>query len=166
MATLNQAQIIAIHDKIKNIQSKRARIMEGLRLILETITTVNGYTENVCEVTYEVKGWKDKSEDQTPVLYIIDDATTITRHAGCVREYVWQIRIYGVYRQGDILKLEEFISDVEQCVYDNNTLASEVNKCEVTQITTDNQLFSVQNQTHLFEMIVSAEYTRKARSSR
>jgi len=166
MSVLDQAQVIAIHDQIKNMQSKRGRIMEAIRLILQTITTANGYTENVCEVTYDVKGWRDKSEDQTPILYIIDDATSVTRHAGCVREYIWQIRIYGVYRQGDILKLEEFIADVEQCIYDNNTLISEVNKTEVVQITTDNQLFSVQNQTHLFEMVLAVEYTRSARNSR
>ncbi len=168
MATLPQAEVIAIHDQIKDMKSHRARILEAIRLILETITLDRGYTKDIYEVSYDVKSWKDKSEDQTPTLYIIDDATSITRHAGCIREYIWNVRIYGVFKGGDgsIIALEEFISDVEQCIYDNNSLVSEVNKTEVLSITTDNQLFSVQQDTHLFEMVLGVEYTRKARDSR
>ena len=165
-STLTRPEINHFRNQILSLGSKRARIMEALRLILTTIHTKRGYSQTVCEVTYDVKGWDSKSEEQTPVLYIIDDTTSIVRHAGCIREYTQNIRVYGVYRQGDILKFEEFIADVEQCIYDNNTLLSEVNKTEINQITTDNQLFSVQNDTHLFEMVVSVEYTRKAREAR
>jgi hypothetical protein len=168
MAILTQVEIIEIKDYIVTIPSKRARLLEAMRLILETITTGRGYSKTVCEVSYDVKGWETKSEDQTPVIYIIDDTTDITRHAGCIREYRWRVRLYGVFKGGDnsIVDLEKFISDIEQCIYDNNTLASEVNKMEIDQITTDNQLFSVQQDSHLFEIVVTIEYTRKARNSR
>lgn len=168
MSRLNQAEIQAIDAEISPITSKRARILEAMRLILQTITTIKGYSESVCEVSYDVKGWQEKSEDQTPVIYIIDDTTEITKHAGCIREYEWRVRLYGIYRGGDnsIIDVEKFITDIEQCIYDNNTLASQVNKMEILTVTTDNQLFSVQQDTHLFEIVVGVEYTRKARDAR
>ena len=166
MACLTRPEINYIRDKVDGLQSKRAQIMESLRLTLETIKKKRGYDNDLCEASYDVKGWDAKSEDQTPLLYLIDDTTSVVRHAGCIREYTWNIRLYGVYRQGDMLAFEEFISDVEQCIYDNNTLNSLVNKCEVISITTDNQLFSAQTDTHLCEIVCAIEYTRKARNAR
>lgn len=168
MATLTQPEIQEIYNQVKDIPSYRARILETMRLILNTITTNRGYSKNVCEVSYDVKGWQSKSEDQTPVIYLIDDVTDITRHAGCIREYRWRVRLYGVFKGGDnsIIDVETFITDIEQCIYDNNTLANQVNKMEVDSVATDNQLFSVQQDTHLFEIVVLVEYTRKARDAR
>ena len=168
MATLPQPEIIEIKNEISAIPSQRARILEAIRLILSTITTGRGYSKTVCEVGYDVKGWQTKSEDQTPVIYIIDDTTDITRHAGCVREYRWRVRLYGVFKGGNnsIIDVEKFITDIEQCIYDNNSLAAEVNKVEVDSIATDNQLFSVQQDTHLFEIVLLVEYTRQARDAR
>lgn len=158
---LDRTELNAIYNQVKDISSRRARIMESLRLILDTLKISNGYTQDVCEVSYNVKGWKDKAEAETPVIYIIDDTTHIVRHAGCIREYVWTIRLYGLFRQGGIIDLEQWLSNVEQCILDNTSMAGQVNKTEVVQIVTDNQLFSVQNETHLFEMVLNMEYTRK-----
>jgi len=161
MAKLTNAEMLEIYNQVKDIPSRRARIMESLRLLLNTLTLDKGYSQDICEVSYDVKGWKDKSEDQTPVIYIIDDTTQITRHSGCIREYIWTIRLYGLFRQGGIVDLEKWLTDIEQCIVDNTTMAGQVNKTEVVQIITDNQLFSVQNETHLFEVILNMEYTRK-----
>lgn len=161
-------QVQSIQAQLALLHSKRAKIMQGLKLLLPTITKTNGYTSTVEEVSFDVKGWRDKSAEQTPVIYIIDSLTKIVRHAGTVREYDWQIPVFGCYKAVDIITFEEFISDIEQCIYDNNTLFGQVNKMEVDQVLTDNQLFSELNEsgTHLFEISLLVQFTRHARDSR
>lgn len=165
MAALTVAEVQAIQAIIQPIPSKRMRLMRGLKELLSTITTDRGYSKGVTEVTFDVKGWQAKTGPQTPCIYIIDDRQTITRHAGCVREYVHSFRVFGVVMDCTIEQFEAFISDVEQCLYDNNTLFGQVNKLEVPEVSTDNQLFSEQEQKYCFEVVVDCEYTRNARTA-
>ncbi len=166
MAALTAEEVTAIRTYLATINSKRARVLEAVRMLTETITTERGYTQSVKEVSYNVKGWRDKTTPQTPVIYIVDDRTQITKHAGLVREYAWTLRLFGVCRELTLPDFERFLSDVEQCIYDNNCLFGECNKMEVDEITTDNQLFSGLDGTHLFEVSVTVEYTRSARNGR
>jgi len=166
MAQLTFPEIEAIQTYLAPITSKRARIMEAMRKLLETITVEKGYTVDVKEVSYNVKSWRDKTTAQCPVIYIVDNTTQITRHAGCVREYKWTLALFGVCREMDIVDFEKFLSDLETCLNDNNNLFGEINKMEVDEITTDNQLFSGLDGTHLFEFSVGVEYTRSARNAR
>jgi hypothetical protein len=161
-------QVQAILAVTNAIPSKRGRILKALSLLLPTITKTNGYNNSAEGVSFDVKSWADKTEDQTPWIYIVDDKTQITRHAGQMREFVWDIRLFGVLKGKDIMTFETFITDIEQCIYDNNSLFGNVNKMEVEEVTTDNQLFSEINDSgaHLFEMVVKMEYTRSARDAR
>lgn len=148
--------------------SKRARILRGIELLLKTITKDAGYVEGLQNTSFDVKSWRDIAADQTPIAYIVDSNTVLVRHAGCIREYVWDIEVFGCVKEKDIWTFENVIADIEQAIDDNNTLFGEVNKMEVENILTDNQLFSqVQsNGAQLFSMIVKVEFTRKARNPR
>ena len=163
MAKLSNTEIQEIQTTVNQYRSKRMRILKALELILATIDKNRGYASNIIEVSFDVALWRDKSNGETPIIFIVDDTTNITRHAGCVREYAWRVRLFGVVRDADIIDFEEHIADVETCLYDNNTLAGQVAKVEVDEIITDNQLFSELEGTHLYEMILSIEYTRNAR---
>lgn len=168
MAALTIIEVQAIQTTINTLRSKRARILKGLQLLLQTITMDRNYSDTVEEVSFNVKGWRDKTTDQTPVIYIIDDATDIVRHAGMIREFSWKIPIFGVVKGVDMMAFEEFIADIEECIYDNNSLFGNVNKMEINSISTDNQLFSqmMDDGPHLFELVLDIQYTRNARVSR
>jgi hypothetical protein len=158
---ISPAQVAIYQAEIQAHQSKRIRVLEALRLILATITKDNGYLTDVMEVSYDVKSWRDKSVGQTPVIYLVDDTTFLVTHAGCIREYQWMVRLFGVIRERTIIEFEQFMADVEEAIYDNNTLFGQANLMRVENISTDNQLFSEIDGTHLFEMETKILYTRK-----
>ena len=168
MPQIPQPDIVLIQQQLATMPSKRSRILKGIELLLKTVDKDNGYIVGLRNVSFNVKGWQDLPEDQTPVAYIVDSNTMIVRHAGCVREYTWDIEVFGCVKGKDIWDFENLIADVEQAIYDNNTLFGECNKMEVENILTDNQLFSQtqQNGAQLFSMVVKMEFTRKARNAR
>ena len=158
-------QVQAIQAILVPMPSKRARILRGVEELLKTVTKDNGYNIGLQNVSFNVKGWQDLPEDQTPVAYIVDSNTLLIRHAGCVREYVWDIEVFGCVKGRDIWDFENLIADIEEAFDDNNTLFGQVNKMEVENILTDNQLFSQtqNNGAQLFSMIIKMEFTRHAR---
>lgn len=168
MSQISIPEVQQIQTLLAQMPSKRARILKGLELLLKTVNKDNGYVVGLTNVSFNVKGWRDLPADQTPVAYIVDSNTILVRHAGCVREYIWDIEVFGCVKDKDIWDFENCIADVEQSIYDNNTLFGEVNKMEVENILTDNQLFSqVQdNGAQLFSMVVKMEFTRRARNAR
>lgn len=161
-------QVQAIQAILVPMPSKRARILRGVEELLKTVTKDNGYAVGLQNVSFNVKGWQDTPEDQTPVAYIVDSNTLLVRHAGCVREYVWDIEVFGCVKGRDIWDFENLIADIESAFDDNNTLFGQVNKMEVENILTDNQLFSQtqNNGAQLFSMIIKMEFTRNARNPR
>ena len=159
MADLTQPEWDSIQAECNVFKSRRMRILKAIQLILKTITTDRGYSMNVSDVTMDSKSWKDVSAPETPVIYIIDDMVQIERHAGKTREYVWTVRLFGVLKETSLEQFEEFIADVEQCIEDNSHLAGMVNKAEIQQVLTDNQLFDNTN-TRLFEIELRCEFIR------
>ena len=169
MATLTQIEIQEIDSKISEIKSKRGRIMEGLRLIFEkSITKANGYTVNLDEATFNVRGWRDRNSYNTPVIYIVDDNQVRSRNAGCGRTYDWTLQVYTHYYGEDLIAFEEFIADVEECIDDNNSIAGQINKMEVENIISDGQFFSSEDTEdhHLAQMTIGITYFRNARNPR
>jgi len=168
MAQLTTIEVQEIQAIIEPLKSKRARILVALQMLLKTVTKDRGYTQNMADVTFNVKGWRDKAKAETPVMYIIDSVNNIKRHAGTVREYVWRLEIFGTCREMEFIEFEEFLADVEQCLDDNNTLFGQINKMEVLSIPTDNQLFSELDNSgvRLFSMDIDIEYTRNARNAK
>jgi hypothetical protein len=159
MSELTQLEWEAINQKIAPIKSRRMKILIALQEILSTITTSRGYTDTVMDVRMDAKSWKDVSAPETPLIYIMDDIVQITRHAGKTREYVWTIRLFGVSKEKTLRDFEEFIADIEQCIEDNSHLCGTVNKCEINQVITDNQMFD-NTDTRLFEVELRCEYIR------
>jgi len=129
-----------------------------LKKILETITKANGYSANIDEVSFDVKSWRDRTSERTPVIYIVDSDTQVTRHAGKTRLYTWRVLLFGMVKEEEIDTFEEFLADIQECVELNGWLGGIVAKSEVNNIITDNQLFSETEQTHLFEMQIQLEY--------
>ena len=99
------------------------------------------------------------SAPQTPALFIIDDIVQIQRFVSKTREYVWTVRLFGVMKEYTLEEFEEFIADVESCIEDNSHMAGMVNKCEVQQVITDNQLFE-NTKNRLFEVELRMEFIR------
>lgn len=169
MTSLTQTEVQEIDAKISGLRSKRARIMEGLRLIFKkSIKRSNGYTVDLDDSTFVIRGWQSRTKDNTPVIYIVDDNQIRPRNAGSIRTYDWVIQLYVHYYGEDLLEFEEFIADVEECIDDNNTIAQQINKMEVENIISDGQLFSSEDTSehHLAQITLGIMYTRKARDPR
>ena len=169
MTSLTQPEVQEIDSKISGIRSKRGRILEGLRLILQkSITRANGYTVDLDEATFVMRGWQDRTKENTPVLYIVDDVQTRPRNAGQIRGYDWIIQIYAQFHGDDMIAFEEFLADIEECIDDNNTIAQQINKMEVEGIISDGQLFASNDtdEHHLAQITIGVIYTRKARNPR
>ncbi len=144
-------------------RSRRGKILKNLQLQLETITEDNGYTTTVQKVTTAVKNWNDTAEAECPVIYIIDENTQYTYHAGKLTERVWTIGLYGVMKNKSQTEMEEFISDIEECLNKNQRLAFPENQpisySRIKNIITDNQLFSEIEGSQLFKITVDLTYT-------
>jgi hypothetical protein len=148
-----------INTMANTFKSRRLKILKALEAILNTIKIENGYTNSVNLVTFDSKSWRDMAAPQTPTIFIIDDIVQITRFAGKTREYIWTIRLFGVVKEFTLEEFEEHIADVEECIEDNNHLAGIVNKCEIQNVITDNQLFENTNN-RLYEMELRVEFIR------
>lgn len=159
MSDLTVAEWDAIQATNATIRSRRMKIIKSIQAILSTITTSRGYSMDIADVRLDAKSWRDLSKPETPCLFIIDDIVQIERHAGKTREYQWAVRIFGVLKETSFEQFEEFIADVEECIEHNSHLAGTVNKCEVQQVITDNQMFD-NTDTRLFEMELKCEYIR------
>lgn len=156
---LTQPEWDSIIAQVNVYKSRRMKIIKAVQLILGTINTSRGYSTNVAEVRTDTKSWKDISAPETPAIFIVDDIVQIVRHAGKTREYVWTVRLFGVLKEYTLPQFEEFIADVEECIEVNSHLAGTVNKCEVQQVITDNQMFD-NTDTRLFEIELRCEFIR------
>jgi len=161
MPQATAAQIDIIVATFTNMKSRRAKILTALHGILELVKKSNGYNHTLQNVSFDVRGWDTVVEAETPIVFIVDDKTSsIKRHAGRQREYIWQIRLFGIVKERTLVEFEEIITDIEECIENNYTLAGTVSKVEINQVVTDNQLFSEKDGTHLFEIEIAAEYIR------
>lgn len=161
MPCLDYLKIQEIVNKVSTYKSRRMRILEALRLLLETLTTANGYSKDISEASFNVNGWQTRLEGDTPVIYVVDDGTpAIERMAGRQRQYKWRVLLFGVCKGYDIVEFEEFLADIQECVEINGALGGIVSKTEVNNISTDSQLFSEKEDTHLFEIELQIEYVQ------
>lgn len=144
-------------------RSRRGKILVNLQRQLETITTENGYSNTVIKVTTKLKNWADTPEAETPIIYIVDETTDYTYHAGKTVERAWIVGLYGVMKNKEQTDLEEFIADVEECLTLNQTLGfPETGKVashmRIQEIVTDNQFFSEIEGSQLFKVTIQINY--------
>lgn len=159
MACLDAVKRQEILDAVAGLKSRRMRILEALRLMLETITKTNGYCHDICEAKYDVNGWRDSLEGDTPVIYVVDERVNkIERMAGKQRQYYWKVILFGVVKGFDIFEFEQHIADVQSLIEDNIGLPPLFSQIEVDAIRTDNQLFSEKEDTHLYEIELEIRY--------
>lgn len=146
--------------------SKRAQILNNLQRQLLTILAVNGYSRDVQDVSFNVKTWTQVPEANTPVLYIIDEDEKRTYHPGKLIEVEWNVALYGVMKNQTQLDMEEFISDIETCLFSNLTLRFSdtgpvINHFRINSIMTDNQFFSEIDGSQLFKITLCLITTRQ-----
>lgn len=159
MACLDPVKMKEIVDSVAGLKSRRMRILEALRQVLETITEQNGYCHDIDEASFNVNDWRARMEGDTPVIFLVDDQVKdIQRMAGKQRQYKWKVILFGVVKEKCIEEFEQHIADVQECIEDNGYLGGIVTKIEVDAIRTDNQLFSEREHTHLYEMDLQVEY--------
>ena len=144
--------------------SKRGKILMNLERQLKTITKDNGYTTNIYDATTKVKNWQDLSEAQTPTVFIVDETTKYLYHPGRLTERQWNIGLYGIMKNREQTEMEEFIADIETCLVANITLAFQDTgrvcaHMRITNIITDNQLFSEIEGSQLFKVDLEIIYT-------
>ncbi len=145
-------------------RSRRARILLNLQRQLETITTANSYATNVYKVTLDVRNWHETPEAETPTIYIVDENTTHIYHAGRTLEKEWSVALFGVMRGKTQYQMEELIADIEECLFKNITLSFDgvqpgpVSHMRITDVTTDNQLFSQIENTQLFKITLNIKF--------
>lgn len=159
MPSVTPAKCQEIEDSVAGLKSRRMKILESLRQVLNTITVANGYCHDICEASFDVNGWQDRLEGDTPVIFVVDDKVNrIERMAGRQRQYYWRVLLFGVVKGFDIYEFEQHIADVQQCIEDNTTICCSVSQTEIDSITTDNQLFSIKEDTHLYEITLEIRY--------
>lgn len=145
--------------------SRRGQILTALLKQLQTLTIANGYTFDVYKVTTAVKNWENTPEAETPVIYIVDESTKPVYHAGKLNEFEWQVALYSVMRNRTQVEMEEFISDIMQCLFKNVTLydpdteVRTVSHLRILNIISDNQLFSEIENSQLFKITLEIRYT-------
>jgi len=138
--------------------SRRGKILKAIELLLETVLKKNGYKTNICKVSFDVRMWQDVTAGQTPAVFTIDGPVDFVRHASRVRFATWQIGLFGVVKELNFFEFEDFIGDLKEMLETNSVLLGTVNKIEVANILTDNQLFSQKDGTHLFNIETQAEF--------
>lgn len=146
------------------VMSRRGRILAALQTQLETITTANSYATNVAKVTTVVHNWHETPEAETPVLYLVDEATHVEYHSSRLTERTWTIAIYGVMKNKTQLEMEELIADIETCLVANPTLSFNgernlISRHRIQSVVTDNQMFSEIEGSQLFKISVDLLYT-------
>lgn len=148
-------------------QSRRGRIMLALQKQLQTISKDNGYATSVNEVSFNVKNWRDKTEAECPVLYIVDDRDKRTYGPGRNLEVSWFVNIFGYMRNRTQEEMEEFMADIESALDKNRNLWFEgdtgsnlVNYHRIVDITTDSQMFAEIEGSQLFRVSLEILYTR------
>jgi hypothetical protein len=160
MSCLTQEQLDTILNAVSTIKSRRMKILEATKMLLNYITIENGYSHNVFEASFDVNAWRDKTEGTTPAIFIVDDSSNEVRNAGKTRFVTWNTILFGVVKNYTIQEFEEHIADVQECLEHNASLGGLVSKIEVNNIVTDTQLFSEKENTHLYEMRIQFEYVR------
>lgn len=142
-----------------NLCSRRMKILEAVKGILNQITKTNGFCHDIDEASFDVNAWRDRLEGDTPAVFVVDDGTpSIVRMAGRQRQYKWKVLLFGVVKGMDIYEFEAHVADVQECVELNGYLGGLASKIEVNNILTDNQLFSEKEDTHLYELELQIEY--------
>lgn len=143
--------------------SRRGLILANLQRQLETITTGNGYSRTAYKVTTNVHNWHETPAAETPVIYIVDESTQPKYNAGKLLEFEWQVGLFTVMRDRTQLEMEDFVSDIVECLFKNVTLAFDdvraISHLRVLNIVTDNQLFSEIEGSQLFKITLELRYT-------
>lgn len=143
--------------------SRRGQILANLQRQLETVTTGNGYSCTVNKVTTNVHNWHETPAAETPVVYIVDESTHPKYNAGKLLEYEWTVGLFVVMKDKSQLEMEDHISDLIECLFKNVTLAFDnaraVSHMRVTNIITDNQMFSEIEGSQLFKISLELRYT-------
>lgn len=159
MPCLSKAIMDGIVASTANFNSRRMKILEAIKGILNQITIINGFSYDIDEASFDVNAWRDRLEGDTPAIFVVDDSTpSITRMAGKQRQYKWKVLLFGVVKGMDIYQFEDHLADVQECVELNGYLGGLVSKIEINNIITDNQLFSEKEDTHLYEIELQVEY--------
>lgn len=143
--------------------SRRGQIFNNLIRQLQTITTDNGYAQNVISVSYIVKTWAQLTEPETPALFIVDETSQWKYHAGQRQEVTWQISIYGVMKNKNQFDMEELVSDIALCLSKNVVLSftdtgGVCSLIEIKDVVTDNQMFAEIDGSQLFKVIILVKY--------
>ncbi len=143
--------------------SRRARILTNLIAQLQTITAAGGYSRDVTKVTMHLRNWEDTPAAETPVIYVIDNATAPKYNPGKLLEWEWSVSLFVVMKNSTQMEMEYFISDVMECLGKNTTLADtsglkSVSQTHIANITTDGQFFSEIDGTQLFRLDLQLIY--------
>jgi hypothetical protein len=144
-------------------RSRRAKILRNLQRQLETITTGNGYSITVNQVTMNLKNWHDTPAPETPIIYLIDNSTQPKYNPGKLLEWEWSVSLFTVMKDRSQIEMEEFISDILECLYKNVTLAFDgertIAHLRIDNIVTDGQFFSEVEGSQLFRIDINLLYT-------
>lgn len=148
------------------LASRRANILNNLQRQLLTILTANGYAHSVMDVSFRVRPWSEIPQAETPLLYIVDDTTTLIYGPTKTLEWSWSVDLYGIIKGQDQGYMEEFMADVVTCLFKNVTLTfADDNRTEplishmrVRNMITDGQLFSEIENSNLFKINLDIKY--------
>lgn len=145
--------------------SRRGKILENLIRQLQTITTANGYVNNVHTVTTAVTDWRNKPKAETPIIFVVDESTRYDYSPGRLTERTWTLGLYVIMRNSTQSQLEEFITDIELSLNANQRLAFDDTGAvcahhRIRNIVTDNQLFSLIDGTQMANITIELIYTQ------
>lgn len=155
-----------------NPRSRRGRILNNLIRQLKTISVANGYATNVCNVTTEIRNWAETPAAETPVIYIVDMGGRPQYFPSRLTEWTWTLHLTGLMKDQTQIQMEEMVSDIEDCLFANGTLAFDAiypgpaAQIRIQQVLTDGQLMRELDGSQLFTVTIEVKYTASAFKSR
>ena len=124
------------------MSTKRELILANLKTALEGITTGNGYSVTVQEVSRTMKHWEKVSE--FPVLYVVAGDERIAHHPGLQERAVWEVGIVGYVKSEDEKseEVEKLVGDIKKIVMVDTTRGGHAVACTVEAVRDINVVLS------------------------
>jgi hypothetical protein len=137
------------------MSTKRELILANLETTLEGITTGNGYSVTVQDVSRTMVHWEKVAE--FPVLYVVSGDERIKHHPGLQERAVWEVGIVGYVKSEDqkSQEVENLVGDVKKIVMVDTTRGGNAVACTVEAVRDINMVLSPYG---IFEVELSIIY--------
>ena len=145
---------------------RRKDILTNLKTRLEEITTDNGYTYDIIEVSYDLKNYTEMAEHELPAIFILPDTETQTGGVGGRYQRTFVIDLFIVAKCITYQELADIVDDIEECLVgvggSGAGLECTINVPRIVDVAFDNQGQHDTDQYALGVVTVELDYVRSS----